>query len=83
MPWSQKSKTYQVQKLEKAHQVLLSDGRRFEAMYTKKAENLSSLLSYMYKEVKGNRESVMPSSSWSSANSATSLLRKNKNKFFS
>ena len=65
MPWSKKSKSYQVQKLEKAHQVLLSDGRRFEAMCTKKAENLSSLLSYMYKEVKGKRESVMPSSSWS------------------
>ena len=47
MPRCKKSKTYQVQKLEKAHQVSLSDGRRFEAKYTKKAENLSSLLSYM------------------------------------
>ena len=83
MPRCKKSKTYQVQKLEKAHQVSLSDGRRFESKYTKKAENLSSLLSYMYKEVKGNRESVMPSSRWPSANSTTSLLRRNKKKYFS
>ena len=40
MPWCKKSKTYQLQKLEKAHQVLLSNHRKFEARYTKKAEGL-------------------------------------------
>ena len=38
MLWCNKSKTYQVQKLEKAHQVSLSNGKRFEARYTKKVK---------------------------------------------
>ena len=67
MLWCNKSKTYQVQKLEKTHQVSLSNGKRF---FTK----------LFTKEVKGNTKSVTPSSSWSSANSASSLLRKNKQK---
>ena len=80
MPWCEKSKTYQVQKLEKAHLSSLSNGRRFEARYAKKAEVVNSLLSYIYKESKGNRKSVTPCSSWFSVNSTTSLLRRNKNK---
>ena len=39
-------KVKQVQKLEKAHQVSLSNGRRFEVRYTKKAEGSNSLPSY-------------------------------------
>ena len=71
MPWCKKSKTYQLQKLEKAHQVLLSNHRKFEARYRKKAEGLNSLPSYLYKKVKGNTKSV---------DSTTTLLRRNKKK---
>ena len=80
MPWCKKSKTYQVQKLEKVHQVSWSNGRKFEARYTKKAEGLNPLRCYIYKEVKGNRKSVTPSLSWSSADSTTTLLCRNKKK---
>ena len=71
MPWCKKSKTYQLQKLEKAHQVLLSNHRKSEARYRKKAEGLNSLPSCLYKKVKGNTKSV---------DSTTTLLRRNKKK---
>ena len=71
MPWCKKSKTYQLQKLEKAHKVLLSNHRKFEARYTKKAEGLNSLPSYLYKKAKGNRKSI---------DSTTTLLCRNKKK---
>lgn len=54
--WCKESKTYQVQKLEKAHQVSWSNGRRFEARHTKEAEGLNYSPSYIYKEVKGNKK---------------------------
>ena len=80
MPWCKKSKTFQGQKLENAHQVSLSNGRNFEVRYTNKAEGPNSLPNYVYKEVKGKKKSVTPSSSWFSANSTTSSLCRNKNK---
>ena len=79
MPWCKKSKMYLVQKFEKAQQVSLSNGRRFETRYTKKAEGVDCLPSYVYQENKGNRKSVTHSSCWSSANLIVSLLRTNTN----
>lgn len=45
-----------------------------------KDQILYRVTSYVYKEVKGNRKSAASSLSWSSADSATTLLRKNKQK---
>ena len=67
MPRCEKSKIYEVQKLKTAHQVSLSNGRRFEARYTKKAKEVNSLLSYICKKIQGKTKSVAHSSSWSSA----------------